>query len=91
MQCLHINELFGQPFRPWQIQSDHYALKQLTPFYQAMGHLHTPAAVGNAKSKVIEPYFNHINKIISNAFLTGAVTTLRRRKTTNQILKCSTR
>lgn len=23
---------------------------------------YTPAALGNAKSKIIEPYFNHINK-----------------------------
>jgi hypothetical protein len=27
-----------------------------------MAHLHTPAAVGNAKAKVIEPYFMYLNK-----------------------------
>lgn len=59
---LHIQELFGNTYRPWQLQSDHYALKTLTPFYEAMSHLHTPAAVGNAKSKVIEPYFKDLNK-----------------------------
>jgi hypothetical protein len=59
---LHIEQLFGQPYRPLQIQSDHYAIKSLTPFYEAMGKLFTPASVGNAKSKVIEPYFNSINK-----------------------------
>lgn len=58
----HIQELFGDHYQPRQIQSDNYGVKQLTPFYQAMGHLHTPAAVGNAKAKVIEPYFNYINK-----------------------------
>jgi hypothetical protein len=44
------------------VQSDHYGIKQQTPFYQAMGHLFTPAAVGNAKSKVVEPYFKDLNK-----------------------------
>jgi hypothetical protein len=59
---IHTRELFGQPYRPWQMQSDNYAIKNLTPFYQAMAHLHTPAAVGNAKAKVIEPYFKDLNK-----------------------------
>lgn len=59
---IHINDLFGKPYRPLQIQSDNYGLKALTPFFSAMGHLHTPAAVGNAKAKVIEPYFKYLNK-----------------------------
>jgi hypothetical protein len=59
---LHTHELFHDYYRPWQIQSDHYGIKSQTPFYQAMGHLFTPAAVGNAKSKVIEPYFKDLNK-----------------------------
>jgi dsDNA-binding SOS-regulon protein len=58
----HIAELFGDTFRPHQVQSDRYGLKQLTPFYSAMSHLFTPAAVGNAKAKVIEPYFKYLNK-----------------------------
>lgn len=62
----HINSIFGRPeagyYAPWQIQSDNYAIKQLTPFHQAAGHLFTPAAVGNAKAKVIEPYFMYLNK-----------------------------
>ncbi len=58
----HIYELFGDAFRPWQVQSDRYGLKQLTPFYEAMSKIFTPAAVGNAKSKVIEPYFKYLNK-----------------------------
>ena len=45
-----------------QLQSDNYGIASLTPFYSAMAHLHTPAAVGNAKSKIIEPYFMYLNK-----------------------------
>ncbi len=59
---LHLHDLFGNWYRPYQLQSDNYALKTLTPFYQAVGHLFTPAAVGNAKSKIIEPYFMYLNK-----------------------------
>ncbi|HCN82507.1 MAG TPA: hypothetical protein DIT07_02650 [Sphingobacteriaceae bacterium] len=58
----HVEELFGGAYRPRQIQSDHYGLKSLTPFYGAMAYLVTPAAVGNAKSKIIEPYFMYLNK-----------------------------
>lgn len=58
----HIEELFSGPYRPRQLQSDHYGMKSLTPFYGAMAYLVTPAAVGNAKSKVIEPYFMYLNK-----------------------------
>lgn len=59
---LHLRSLFGDNYYPYQLQSDRYQLKHLTPFYQAVAHLHTPAAVGNAKSKVIEPYFKYLNK-----------------------------
>lgn len=59
---LHLKELFGDYYKPHQIQSDNYAVKQLTPFYQAMATMFTPAAVGNAKAKVIEPYFMYLNK-----------------------------
>lgn len=58
----HIYEMTGEAHRPWQVQSDRYSIKQLTPFYEAMAKLFTPAAVGNAKSKVIEPYFKYLNK-----------------------------
>lgn len=58
----HINELFGDYYQPRQLQSDNYGIKNLTPFYSAMAHLHTPAAVGNAKAKVIEPYFAYLNR-----------------------------
>ncbi len=58
----HLNSLFGNYYRPYQIQSDRYGIKNLTPFYSSVAHLHTPAAVGNAKSKVVEPYFKYLNK-----------------------------
>ena len=58
----HTKELFGTRYKPLQLQSDNYQKKNLTPFYQAMTTYYTPAAVGNAKSKIIEPYFNEINR-----------------------------
>ena len=58
----HTKELFGQRYKPLQLQSDNYQKKVMTPFYQAMTKYYTPAAVGNAKSKIIEPYFNEINR-----------------------------
>ena len=59
---VHVKELLGDNYTPWQVQSDNYQIKNLTPFYQAMTHLHTPAAVGNAKAKIVEPYFMYLNK-----------------------------
>lgn len=59
---IHMQDLFGATYRPWQLQSDRYGLKNLTPFYGAIANIHTPAAVGNAKSKIIEPYFKYLNK-----------------------------
>lgn len=59
---IHIKHLFGEYYRPWQIQSDNFAIKSNTTFFEAVAHLHTPAAIGNAKSKVIEPYFMYLNK-----------------------------
>ena len=58
----HTKELFGCRYKPLQLQSDNYQKKNMTPFYQAMTKYYTPAAVGNAKSKIIEPYFNEINR-----------------------------
>jgi hypothetical protein len=58
----HVNDLFGNFYMPYQLQSDNYAKKKLTPLYQAITKHYTPAQVGNAKAKVIEPYFNTINK-----------------------------
>lgn len=58
----HCRELFGKRYKPMQIQSDHYGRGTLTPFYEAMTKYYTPAAVHNAKAKIIEPYFNHLNR-----------------------------
>lgn len=56
----HTAELFGQRLRPVQIQSDNYQIKVMLPTYGIAEYV-TPAAVGNAKSKVIEPYFRRLN------------------------------
>jgi hypothetical protein len=58
----HTAELFGQRHRAHQLQTDHYAAKTLAPLYSLMAGVHTPARVRNAKTKVVEPYFLHLNK-----------------------------
>ncbi len=58
----HTQELFGNFYRPYQLQSDHYGKGNLTPIYEACSTHYTPAKVKNAKSKVIEPWFNRFNK-----------------------------
>lgn len=66
----HVKELFGDFYMPYQLQSDNYSKKKLTPLYKTVTPCSTPAEVGNAKSKVIEPYFNTINnkycKLLNN-------------------------
>lgn len=57
----HTTRLFGQRYRPLQIQSDKYQKKVMTPFFEAVARHYTPAARGNAKSKVIERYFGYLN------------------------------
>ena len=58
----HTEKLLGGSFQPWQIQSDNYQKKQLFPFMQTLTQHFTPAAVGNAKAKPIEPFFNRFNR-----------------------------
>jgi hypothetical protein len=58
----HSQELFGAYYRPYQLQSDNYAKGTLTPLYEACSVHYTPAKVKNAKSKIIEPFFNRFNK-----------------------------
>lgn len=58
----HTEELFGSKYRTHQLQSDHYSLKALTPYYEAIADKVTPARVKNAKAKPVEPYFKQINK-----------------------------
>ena len=58
----HARELFGDRYIPYQIQSDNYARVATRPVYLATCTHYIPAAVGNAKSKVVEPYFFGLNK-----------------------------
>lgn len=58
----HTAELFGRRHRVLQIQSDRYAIKKLTPLYNAVTENYIPAKAHNAKAKVIEPYFLRLNK-----------------------------
>lgn len=60
--ALHTETLFGQMYRVGQLQSDHYGNGKMTPLYEAMSGVYTPARVGNAKSKVVEPYWKYLNK-----------------------------
>lgn len=58
----HVYELFGSYFRPWQVQTDNYGRGNLKSFYESCTRYYTPAAVGNAKAKPIEPFFNRFNR-----------------------------
>jgi hypothetical protein len=58
----HVKELFGDFYKPYQLQSDNYGRGALTPLYKAITEIYTPAEVGNAKAKIIEPHFNTLNK-----------------------------
>ncbi|MDE6065234.1 MAG: hypothetical protein K2G27_00235, partial [Duncaniella sp.] len=58
----HSAHLFGQRYRPYQLQSDNYAIKTMLPIYGAMTTHFTPAKAHNSKAKVIEPYFKYLNK-----------------------------
>jgi hypothetical protein len=58
----HTEELFGKRYRSQQVQSDRYQIKVMTPIYEAVAKHVTPASVGNAKSKPVEPGFKEINK-----------------------------
>lgn len=58
----HSKELFGDYYMPYQLQSDRYSIKALTPLYNSLTKHFTPAKARNSKTKVIEPYFNIINQ-----------------------------
>ncbi|MFZ6038654.1 MAG: hypothetical protein ACOYU1_10565 [Bacteroidota bacterium] len=58
----HTKELFGNMYRAHQIQSDRYAIKTMMPYYEVLAEKVTPARAKNAKAKIIEPYFNSINR-----------------------------
>ena len=57
----HTRELFGKRYRPVQVQSDNYQIKVMLPLYGQVAKYVTPAQVGNAKAKPIEPYFKRLN------------------------------
>lgn len=57
----HAKELFGTRYKPVQMQSDNYQKGIMVPFYEAMTRHYTPAALKNAKSKIVEPYFKYLN------------------------------
>lgn len=66
----HVEELTGSMLRPHQIQCDNFAKKAMSETYEGLATLAvTPAAVGNAKAKVIEPWFRQFNdKVCKYAF-----------------------
>lgn len=59
---IHTKELFGEYHRINQGQTDRFGSKELKDLYSKVFKYYTPAKAGNAKSKVIEPYFAYINK-----------------------------
>ena len=58
----HTRELFGAMYRPHQIQCDNYAKGAMKAIYEGLAFKVTPARVGNAKAKVIEPFFHEFNR-----------------------------
>lgn len=58
----HTKDLFGDYYKVLQLQTDRYAQKTLTSIYEIVSEKYTPARAHNAKAKVIEPYFNRLNK-----------------------------
>lgn len=60
----HTRELFGERYRTAQYQCDNYAISKMRRLYSAVADKVTPTnkKTHNAKAKVIEPYFNVINK-----------------------------
>lgn len=85
----HTQELFGCMYQVHQIQSDRYAYKTMKRYYDVVADKVTPARVKNAKSKVIEPYFNSINRRYCQFFSNWSgfgITTNRDRQPNVEIL-----
>ncbi len=57
----HTAELFGEMYEVSQIQSDNYAISKMSDIYDKVADKVIPAAVGNARSKVIERWFGQFN------------------------------
>ena len=58
----YVHDTLGGPYRPYQIQSDHYGIKSMGTIYKDVAEYFTPARVKNAKSKPIERYFKTLNQ-----------------------------
>ena len=58
----YVHDTLGGPFRPYQIQSDHYGIKSMGTIYSDVAEYFTPARVKNSKTKPIEPYFRYLNE-----------------------------
>lgn len=58
----HTEELFGFKHKAYQIQADNYGTKIMAPIYRGVAKNYVPTKVGNAKAKIIEPWFNFFNK-----------------------------
>lgn len=58
----YVHDTLGGPYRPYQIQSDHYGIKSMGTVYNDVAEYFTPARVKNAKSKPIERYFRYLNE-----------------------------
>lgn len=56
----YVHDTLGGPYRPYQIQSDHYGIKSMGTVYNDVAEYFTPARVKNAKSKPIERYFRYL-------------------------------
>ncbi len=57
----HTRHLFGHWHILNQLQCDNYQKKALMPTYALVADKVTPARVGNAKAKPVEPYFSCLN------------------------------
>ncbi|MGN0029951.1 MAG: hypothetical protein ACI35Q_09530 [Marinilabiliaceae bacterium] len=57
----HTRSLFGRRYKPAQLQMDRAGYKTLLPLYAKTAVHVTPAQVGNAKAKIIEPWFRYFN------------------------------
>lgn len=66
----HTEALFGAKYKPYQLQTDRYQLKHMTPTYEASARYFTPAAAKNSKSKPIEQFFDKFNEKYFQATLT---------------------
>lgn len=58
----HTEELFGFKHQAYQIQADNYGSKIMAPIYKGVAKNYIPTKVGNAKAKIIEPWFRFFNK-----------------------------